>query len=79
MYNYGTICSASLFHIICTIVSYIVQRDINSFTVDNISVIDSSTDTEKTHNTELTVLDQMNNQHESYSERAQVSTFISNK
>ncbi|XP_070767243.1 double-strand-break repair protein rad21-like protein 1 [Enoplosus armatus] len=43
------------------------QRDISALTTDNISVVDSSIDPEKTHNTELTVL----NQPENYSELAQ--------
>ncbi|XP_040009021.1 double-strand-break repair protein rad21-like protein 1 isoform X2 [Xiphias gladius] len=48
-----------------------IQEDISALTTD-ISVVDSSIDTEKTHNTELTVLDQMNkNQSENYSELAQ--------
>ncbi|GAA6216576.1 double-strand-break repair protein rad21 homolog isoform X2 [Lates japonicus] len=45
-----------------------VQRDTSALTTENVSVVDSSIDTEKTHKAELT-LDQMsNNQHENYSE-----------
>ncbi|XP_022618778.1 double-strand-break repair protein rad21-like protein 1 [Seriola dumerili] len=52
-----------------------VQRDMSALTTD-ISVVDSSTNTEKTHHTELTVLDQMNNnQNESYSEDEKRSGF----
>ncbi|XP_071333166.1 double-strand-break repair protein rad21-like protein 1 [Trachinotus anak] len=49
-----------------------VQRGMSALTTDNMSVVDSSVNTEKTHNTELTVLDQIdNNQSENYSELAQ--------
>ncbi|XP_062283119.1 double-strand-break repair protein rad21-like protein 1 [Scomber scombrus] len=48
------------------------QRDISGLNTDNFSVVDSSVDHEKTHNSELAVLDHSNNnQHENYSELAQ--------
>lgn len=46
----------------------------SALTPDNVSVMDSSLDPEKTHNTELTVLDLMNdNPLENFSELAQVA------
>lgn len=58
--------------------SQIVQRDISALTTDDVSVVDSSVDPEKTHNTELTVTDHINDsQHENYSEFAQVSISMS--
>ncbi|XP_054465865.1 double-strand-break repair protein rad21-like protein 1 [Anoplopoma fimbria] len=49
-----------------------VQRDTSTITTDNISVVDSSLDPERTHNPELTDLDRMNNNElENYSERSQ--------
>ncbi|KAK9515027.1 hypothetical protein VZT92_025701 [Zoarces viviparus] len=49
-----------------------VQRGTSTLTTGNVSVVDSSIDPERTHNTELTDLDRMNdNQPENYSELAQ--------
>ncbi|XP_044207355.1 double-strand-break repair protein rad21-like protein 1 [Thunnus albacares] len=48
------------------------QRDISALNTDSISVVDSSVDREKTHNTELTDLGHTNdNRHENYSELIQ--------
>lgn len=61
----------------CPILSHIVQRDLSALTTD-VSVVDSSIDPEKTHNTELTGLDHMNDsQREGYSEITQVSMSMS--
>ena len=52
----------------------IVQRDISALTTDSVSIVDSSIDPERTHNTELTDPDHINdNQRGNYSELAQVS------
>ncbi|XP_075958829.1 double-strand-break repair protein rad21-like protein 1 [Anarhichas minor] len=49
-----------------------VQRGTSTLTTGNVSVVDSSIDPERTHNTELTDLDRMNdNLPENYSELAQ--------
>ncbi|XP_041802585.1 double-strand-break repair protein rad21-like protein 1 [Chelmon rostratus] len=49
-----------------------VQRDMSTLTTSNISVPYSSVDPERTHNTELTILDHMNDsQHDDYSELTQ--------
>ncbi|XP_044067472.1 double-strand-break repair protein rad21-like protein 1 isoform X2 [Siniperca chuatsi] len=49
-----------------------VQRDMSALTTDSVSVVDSSIEPEKTHNTELMVLDHMNDsQHENYSKLTQ--------
>lgn len=61
-------------HEICIIMSCVVHEDISALTTDYVSVVDSSIDPEKTHNTEPTALTSMNDsQHENYSELAQVS------
>lgn len=67
-----------MYHWWCPLpISCIVQRDISALTTENVSVVDSLIDTEKTHNAELT-LDQMsNNQRENYSELTEVSVCIS--
>lgn len=63
-----------LWHVICFIMCCIAQRDISALTTDDVSVVDSSLYPERTHNTELTDLDHMNdNQHESYSEQVSIS------
>ncbi|KAK2897315.1 hypothetical protein Q8A73_013695 [Channa argus] len=48
-----------------------VQKDISTFTMDQVSIIHSSVDTEITHNAELSVLYQTNKQRESFVELAQ--------
>ncbi|KAF1390147.1 hypothetical protein PFLUV_G00055090 [Perca fluviatilis] len=49
-----------------------VQRDISALTTDSVSIVDSSIDPERTHNTELTDPDHINdNQRGNYSELAQ--------
>lgn len=48
------------------------QGDLSSLTTENVSVVDSTTDHEKTHNTELTVFDPIiDNRLENYSQLAQ--------
>lgn len=50
----------------------------SALTTDNISVVDSSIDPERTHNTELTALDHKNDsQRENYPELTQVSISMS--
>ncbi|XP_034731450.1 double-strand-break repair protein rad21-like protein 1 isoform X2 [Etheostoma cragini] len=49
-----------------------VQRDISALTTDNVSIVDSSIELERSHNTELTDPDHINdNQRGNYSELAQ--------
>lgn len=65
-------------HEISITVSRVVQRDMSTLTTSNISVPYSSVDPERTHNTELTILDHMNDsQHDDYSELTQVSISMS--
>lgn len=52
-----------LWHVICIIMCCIVQRDISAFTTD-VSVVDSSIDPERTHNTDLTDSDHTNDNHQ---------------
>ena len=67
-----------LFHPICFVMSRIVQQDLSALTSENISVMDSSVDTDNLNNTEPEVLYELNdNLHEDSSNHRQVSVCIS--